>query len=532
VSLFCCLSWCLGDDRDRLEYAVVGLFSSETEGQRGDNSERINIIRHYPNPLWIFEEYSYDQMILVLERDSIHPPVKLNLDPEVPTSNSNITLVGMGRSNSDQANPEVLQETKTLQYIDNAKCQNLTDEDGNEPFQDRLSDDMICVYDQWSSQCSGDSGGPYLLTPTDNYEDDVQVGLVSWSYGGSCGSVPVKWPGVGARTSTEEWIRALTCQHATQGTTPFNFFCDFVDVTFSPAPTRAPSPPTVSPAPSMSTVTLVLILYMDEYPHEVSWSIRSVTTGTLYGEVKENTYIRGTTLVREEMRVLPGDYRLTLEDSAGDGIDSDTTRDGISYEIIIVDEGVKFLLVKKDGDYQTRRVENFSVPEPENYPSESPTVAPTESLSPTMATMTVFLRFDFDDWHKEISWDIISPSAEEDVDDIIWASVDPGTYIAGGVITESVELPLMMEGDFILTVRDSFGDGFGVGGESENGYVLYIEDPVSGRDIVLVEGDGNIGSEVSHPFSITNWTSYPTEAPSETFNDVDAGIDITALDVP
>ena len=458
-------------------------------------------------------------MILTLERDSKHPPVRLNLDPSVPAPNTNLTLIGFGSFDSGPGSnkPNVLQETTTLTYIENEICQNLTNEEtGFQPFDEKLSDDMICLYDPNSAQCGGDSGGPYLLTPTENHEDDVQVGLVSWSYGLKCGQFPVKWPGVGARTSTTDWIRAMTCKYATTAS-PFNFFCDFEDVTFSPVPTKAPSPPTISPAPSITTVTIVLTLYLDEFPHEISWLVRDVdNAGAIIREVPTNTYPRGTILVREEMQVAPGDYRLILEDSAGDGIDTSQTGDGIAYEIVVIDKSfdTKFLVLESDGAFERRIVRRFTVPESESYPSAMPTTAPSTSISPTIATVTVFLRFDFDDWHKEVSWEIISKSPDGE-NDVVWASVRPGTYILGGVITESIELPATADGEFVLIVRDSFGDGF-EDDEPGEGYILFLEDPVSGEKVILISGDGKFTDERSHPFSLSDWTSHLTETPLST----------------
>jgi hypothetical protein len=249
-------------------------------------------------------------------------------------------------------------------------------------------------------------------------------------------------------------------------------------------------------------------------------------------EVPTNTYIKNTTMIREEIEVPPGEYRLVLEDSAGDGIDTSKTGDGIAYEIIVFDEslGVKFLLLQRDGGFQGKRTNRFTVPEPENYPSASPTIAPSVSLSPTMTTVTVYLRFNFDDWHKEISWLIISPSADGG-DDIVWASVEPGAYIFGGVITEEIQLPVTGDGDFVLFVRDSFGDGF-AGDEPGNGYFLFLKDPLSGREIILVEGDGNIGLERLHPFSIKDWISRPTVAPHDGLVDIEGVINVSRFDLP
>jgi hypothetical protein len=237
-------------------------------------------------------------------------------------------------------------------------------------------------------------------------------------------------------------------------------------------------------------------------------------------------------MIREEIQVPPGEYRLVLEDSAGDGIDTSQTGDGIAYEIIVLDEslGAKFLLLQRDGSFQGKRTNRFTVPEPENYPSASPTIAPSVSLAPTMTTVTVYLRFDFDDWHKEISWVISSPPADGG-DDIIWASVEPGAYIFGGVITEEIQLPVTRDGDFVLFVRDSFGDGF-VGDEPGNGYFLFLKDPLSGREIILVEGDGNIGSERIHPFSIKDWIGRPSDAPHHDLVDIEGVINVSRIDLP
>jgi hypothetical protein len=442
----------LNRSRVRIDYVRVGYYTSDPNK---DFSEKINITGRYPNPLWVFELYSFDQMILVLETTTNQQPLRINLDPTLPRNNTsnmttNAVLIGFGQMGQANVgiNPiveksTILQETN-ITFLDNNDCEMVQNvETGELVFFNLISDDMICVQglngnNNDDGQCSGDSGGPYLIPSMDNSNPagDLQIGIVSWSYGGQC---PSEYPAVGARTSVFEWIRLITCEH---GSPPPDYMtCNDDTITFSPAPTPAvPMVPTISPlAPTGALVTISLSFYFDDYPHEVSWSIVDAITQQVMLERPTFYYPRDMTLVRETLFLLPGEYTLTVEDSHGDGIGSITNDQTIAYDIVLTNEATntKFLLLERRGDYRNKRTENFQVPTSDEYPTDSPSLAPSLSAVPTVTLVDIFLTLEFDDWFHEIGWSLYD--AEDPT--MMYGEVQPGDYTTGGTITEEITVP-------------------------------------------------------------------------------------------
>lgn len=145
----------------------------------------------------------------------------------------------------------------------------------------------VCLHARVDSP--GDSGGPIIL-PGDTPEEDVQVGVISWYVpcqnksnegslynlftnrsshlflwrvdpfsftprGEECASAV--FPGVAARVSFGyDWIQQWVC--VLDGLDAPEYFDCMDNVTYSPAPSQMPNPPTFSPAPSLEVVDVVV----------------------------------------------------------------------------------------------------------------------------------------------------------------------------------------------------------------------------------------------------------------------------------
>jgi hypothetical protein len=204
------------------------------------HNQYIAIVSQHVHPKFVYEEYSYDQMLLKLDKELMDDvglsvvPVRINFNESIPTSNAQIGIIGYGQTitpaeflnnpTSRLSVPSYLQET-TVEYVPNRICETIRDDDID--YSTIITDDMVCVHNgsnqtttNATGQCNGDSGGPYLLR-NDSPEKDVQIGIVSW--GINCAH-PV-FPSVGSRTSADtNFIRRTACVHSTNP--PSYFHCD------------------------------------------------------------------------------------------------------------------------------------------------------------------------------------------------------------------------------------------------------------------------------------------------------------------
>lgn len=284
-------------------------------------------------------------------------------------------------------------------------------------------------------------------------------------------------PGVGARTSSSNWIRTVTCSNSIAP--PDYFDCEIQ--TYSPAPTGAPSPPTISPAPTALSVNLELGIYFDQVPETISWAIRSKQGKVVYKEVRPGTYRRPIDHIFEEIFVPPGEeYEFIIQDERGDGI----LGGGIVYDLYLKDENLSMKLFEGEGQFKKDQKETFYVPNLD----EVPTPAPTGSPAPTAYTQSLFLTIFFDAWHQDISWMIVDAEAE----DTVYAEKLTGEYRYGTKITEELALP--PDKDYIFIMQDSFGDGL-----ASPGYGIWMQDE-NGEKLYLFRGDGSFGSERRHEF--------------------------------
>lgn len=95
----------------------------------------------------------------------------------VPAVDQELTVMGWGLlKGSDTSLPDILQSVNVT-AISNEKCDRGV-------WDGRITPDMLCATGfNLTGSCNGDSGGP-LIVPGATYEDDVQVGIVSFGFPG------------------------------------------------------------------------------------------------------------------------------------------------------------------------------------------------------------------------------------------------------------------------------------------------------------------------------------------------------------
>jgi hypothetical protein len=468
-----------------LKWAMVGKFWLDNNNHN-DNHERIAIVNPLENdvqdqaivryfqqsgdaivdpsgfihPQHNLKERRYDVMLMKLAKASTHPTVKVNFDPEIPvqkSSGNEIVVIGLGRTDVGGPKPDLLQQV----YLDFIPYQDCIDTAAyNVDYKFELLPDMMCtqgvgIYSA-RGQCYGDSGGPYLQVGT-NPSQDVQVGLVSWAV--NCAS-PV-FPMVGSRTSaSQEFIRDVTCAITVDPTTPL---CSVTDDT-------ATAPDLVQVT---NGVTVSVNIYSDPFGHEVAWKILSPDLSRVYAQ-RSFGDIQGDHDFYNVQLPAGQDFVFSITDAADDGIFGDV--DAKLYEIVLLDQDMNVVLLQGDGLFKTGRRDNFRVPLPEEYVSIQP--LPEKPAEPFVAggNMKVFVRFDFGDYHEDLSWSITDAFDESNV----FVFKDYDSYRYGDQVMEQLTLP---KGSYHFIVRDRRGtddfrafESFRLSYQDENGdYVSVLE---------------------------------------------------------
>jgi secreted trypsin-like serine protease len=223
--------------------------------------------------------FDHDYMIIKLSGSSSLPTVRLNTNENLPATGSSLQVMGWGATVAEFADPDnTLQEVDVVP-ITNEKCSKK---------RNGVTPDMLCTTAVNKGSCNGDSGGPLVILGS-SPEEDVQVGVVSWTTDEDCADPERKLirrvsscsafstnltdssaaflVGLSGYARIEEefdWIRFQVCRLSSN---PPEYFlgCDEGGVTFSPAHTSAPSGPTLSPAPSRDEVEVLVSLEYDQF---------------------------------------------------------------------------------------------------------------------------------------------------------------------------------------------------------------------------------------------------------------------------
>jgi secreted trypsin-like serine protease len=140
-----------------------------------------------------FELSTYTNDIAIVQLDSLVTeviPIQINTDPLIPSTSTNVQVIGLGSTNEDLqatgAMPEKLQFVQ-LQVIQTDIC---TEQYANAPTDIQLpvkDQTHICAAAPGKDACQGDSGGPLFITKedvdTNTNTNALQVGIVSFGLG-------------------------------------------------------------------------------------------------------------------------------------------------------------------------------------------------------------------------------------------------------------------------------------------------------------------------------------------------------------
>jgi len=163
----------------------------------------------------LYDDYTFDNDVALFElaEDAVleNSLGELVPVPYVKLSSSEITdlmiglsltVIGFGDINPEESDTEFSDNLRQVDigYISNTEC--------NRDHRGEITDQMMCAEAPDKDACYGDSGGPLLLTPNEDYEDDQLVGIVSWGRG----CADKDFSGVYTRISAfYDWIVGTMC---------------------------------------------------------------------------------------------------------------------------------------------------------------------------------------------------------------------------------------------------------------------------------------------------------------------------------
>jgi hypothetical protein len=342
---------------------------------------------------------------------------------------------------------------------------------------------MVCAGTSQGGKdaCQGDSGGPLFDEIT-----RVQVGVVS--FGAGCGDANV--PGGYSRVSAvKPWIEAQVCALS-------NFKPDYC----SPAPTPpaptppaptppaptppaptppaptppaptppaptppaptppAPTPPAPTPPTNQALAEVRIVVKHDDFPQETGWQLTN-DDGDVFAISGSGSYTtkRGTQIV--EANVPVGTYKFLIVDSASDGLCCGFGSG--SYELFVNGASVPIV---NGGQFGNSDDETFAI------------VADT-------STVEYVVTIKYDEFPDELEWNLVTTS---------------GDFITGlglNAVTDSflkVRLAVNLEPgqDYVINVRDQYGDGFCCArGE---GYI-FVDAIIDGDEVNYLELGGGFGN--------------------------------------
>jgi trypsin len=298
-------------------------------------AETRRLVRQYPHPdidlVWV----KNDLTLFQLDRPVNSLPVQLNSDPDVPSPNSTLTVIGFGATSMTETLSDFLLEVNVYP-VDPDTCISQYEEFGPEAIDPTT---MLCASHPLPGHdsCPGDSGGPLLDTAT-----GTEVGIVS--FGKGCGDP--NYPGVYTRVSAyTNWIHDRICE-------------------LSAVP---PADCNTNPTdPAANSVKVLVYIQYDDFPEEVFWRLEDKSTGQTIAVQPSIPDVNVTFYHRLSLQ--PGKYTLQVTDTRGDGLCCEYGQGQIivsahgSPPLNSTLETQSQVLAESDGHFEYRLALDFTVP--------------------------------------------------------------------------------------------------------------------------------------------------------------------------
>ncbi|KAL3798297.1 hypothetical protein HJC23_000211 [Cyclotella cryptica] len=269
----------------------------------------------------------HDVMLVKLYGASDQPTVRIHnpnsgqsVDTQ-PVEGETMVVLGWGDTDPDPGEENSIMSTvlraANVQYVPNDVCENAKgysniDTTGSNTFEDyfeyhgTISSDMMCALGNNSEDaCQGDSGGG-LFRLGSSFNEDVQLGIVSW--GLQCGDKD--FPGVYARVGEHyDWISNTVCSISDEP--PSYFGC----------PEKALPPGD----PNDPMVDITISFRLDDYRAETGWVLESIPDFRNirfrpFGTYKSRNAVNAYNSFSETITVQSGRfYLLSVLDEFADG---------------------------------------------------------------------------------------------------------------------------------------------------------------------------------------------------------------------
>jgi hypothetical protein len=326
-------------------------------------THKIMIDRQVRHPQWDYYgrnnegALNYDVLLLRLEtpnslNDPIIQPISFNMDPSIPRIGDDLTIYGLGRTETGSTSQEL--RYAIVQYISNENCTQRFRHNGVNITP--VAEEFICSVQPNNtavdiSTCKGDSGGPVTveLTTTDETgrisktKDIVLVGVIS----GGVRCSTDEFPNGHARiSSVASWMHQEICRISHQPPDD----CQLKET-----------------KPVDSIIAILLSITFDFFPQETLYAIRSVSDQLIVHTGPE-IVAKSNSQVNTTLYLIPGQYTMEVYDTYGNGMTgrdntpADPTYGG--WELFAENDNDStgpVLLAKGDGNFTRRQVTTFEV---------------------------------------------------------------------------------------------------------------------------------------------------------------------------